>query len=55
MATALENNGAIVYIIGRRMADLEQAASEHNVRPFVHHQCPFPMADWCGPRRNIEI
>ncbi len=32
MATALENNGATVYIIGRRMHLLEKAAKENSVR-----------------------
>ncbi len=32
MATTLENNGAIVYITGRRKDVLEKAAKEHNVR-----------------------
>src|SRR5260221_9567372 len=31
MAKALENNGATVYIIGRRMGVLEKAARDHNV------------------------
>jgi len=38
MAKALENNGATVYIIGRRMGVLEKAALDHNVRqlsPFT--------------------
>lgn len=34
IATALENNGATVYIIGRRLASLEQTARERNVRPL---------------------
>lgn len=32
LATALENNGAVVYIVGRRLSILEQAAAERNVR-----------------------
>lgn len=32
MAKALENNGATVYIVGRRLDVLEKAAREHNVR-----------------------
>lgn len=35
MATALENNGATVYIIGRRMQVLEKAVRENNVRLSV--------------------
>ena len=31
MARALENNGAIVYILGRRLQVLESAAKEHSV------------------------
>lgn len=31
MAKALENNGATVYILGRRLSILEKAAREHNV------------------------
>lgn len=32
IAAALENNGATVYIIGRRLDVLEKAAKENNVR-----------------------
>ena len=32
MATALEHNGATVYIVGRRLAVLEQVAKERSVR-----------------------
>ena len=33
MAKALENNGATVYIVGRRKEVLEVAARENSVRP----------------------
>lgn len=35
MATALEHNGATVYIIGRRGDVLKKAAKENNVRSFL--------------------
>lgn len=35
IAKALESNGATVYIIGRRLAVLEEAAKEHSVRWFT--------------------
>jgi len=34
MAKALENNGATVYIIGRRLDILQMAARENNVRQY---------------------
>lgn len=40
MASALENNGATVYIIGRRFDVLQKAARENNVsleQPLVFH------------------
>jgi NADP-dependent 3-hydroxy acid dehydrogenase YdfG len=41
MAKALEENGAIVYIIGRRMETLEKAAKQAVLRyPSIHNnQC----------------
>ena len=35
IATALENNGAIVYIASRRLKTLEDAAAANNVRPCL--------------------
>lgn len=52
LATALENNGAIVYIVGRRLSVLEQAAAERNVRRTPTHTQPFDSAD---RRLNIAL
>jgi hypothetical protein len=41
MAAALENNGAIVYIVGRRHDVLERAAQENNVRVIMIFPLPF--------------
>lgn len=41
IATALENNGATVYIIGRRLEVIERAAREHSVRPQRLCFCAF--------------
>lgn len=34
MASALENNGATVYLVGRRLEVVEKAARDNNVRHF---------------------
>lgn len=36
IATTLENNGAIVYILGRRLEVLEKAAKDNNVCNYMH-------------------
>ena len=42
MATALENNGATVYILGRRFEVLENAARKNAVRiRILPHLNPF--------------
>ena len=43
MATALENNGATVYIVGRRKQVLEKAAKEHNVRRHLSYSVSAPL------------
>lgn len=40
IATALEHNGATVYIIGRRLDILQKAAMDNNVRS-LSLSCPL--------------
>lgn len=44
MAKALEQNGAKVYIIGRRKELLEQVAKEEAV---ISHNLPWPTGQCC--------
>lgn len=48
MATALENNGAVVYILGRRLHVLEQAAKEYSKQGKM-----FPLQCDVTSRENL--
>jgi NADP-dependent 3-hydroxy acid dehydrogenase YdfG len=44
MAKALENNGATVYIIGRRLSVLQEAAKANSVSPAVWLSLPLVLS-----------
>jgi NADP-dependent 3-hydroxy acid dehydrogenase YdfG len=48
MAKALENNGATVYIVGRRKEVLDVAVREHSVRSYLAFGVGHFSLDWAS-------